>query len=203
VNTALILAFVALGLIIGVLWLLSRLLEARKPTPAMPRPGSPQPAAESNGDDADAETGNEPLPYIARDALLTAAERSFFAALQAACQGRSLIFAQVPLSRLIYPRSSIPRWQSFQNKIDRKSVDFVLVEPNSLKVQLVIELDDRSHERKGRQDRDEFVNHALAAAGLKLLRVRVAASYNPSSLETRLRQSINGAPELPTNAPTA
>ncbi|HEX8876576.1 MAG TPA: DUF2726 domain-containing protein [Phycisphaerales bacterium] len=183
-NTSLILAFAVLALIIGVLWVLTRFLEARKPT-------------------ADEDTGDEPLPYITRDALLTAAERSFFAALQTACNGRSLIFAQVQLSKLIYPRAGIPRWQTFQNKIDRKSVDFVLFDPTSLKVQLLIELDDRSHERKGRQDRDEFVNRALAAAGLKLLRVRVAASYNPSSLESRLRQAINGAPELPTNAPTA
>ncbi|MFN9973673.1 MAG: DUF2726 domain-containing protein, partial [Phycisphaerae bacterium] len=118
-------------------------------------------------------------PYITRDALLTAAERSFFAALQTVCNGRSLIFVQVQLSKLIYPRSGVPRWQTYQNKIDRKSVDFVLVDPDSLKVQLVIELDDRSHERKSRQDRDDFVNRAIAAAGLKLLRVPAAASYNP------------------------
>ena len=174
-DTSLILTFAALALIIGALWVLTRFLEARKPA-------------------ADEDTGDEPLPYITRDALLTAAERSFFAALQTACNGRSLIFVQVPLSKLIYPRAGIPRWQAFQNKIDRKSVDFVLADPTSLKVQLVIELDDRSHELKNRQDRDEFVNRALAAAGLKLLRVPAAANYNPQQLELTIREAIRSIP---------
>jgi hypothetical protein len=190
-NTPLILTFVGLGLIIGVLWFLTRLLEARKPAAN----------ADSAADDAD--TGNEPLPYITRDALLTAAERSFFAALQTVCNGRSLIFAQAQLSKLIYPRSGVPRWQTYQNKIDRKSVDFVLVDPNSLKVQLVIELDDRSHERKSRQDRDDFVNRALAAAGLKLLRVPAAGSYNPQQLESAIRNAIRPAPAADASQPSA
>lgn len=193
-NTALILAVAVLGLIIGVLWLLTRLLEARKPA-------APQQATESKDDEAD--TGNEPLPYDKRDALLTAAERSFFAALHTACNGRSLIFAQIQLSKLIYPRAGIPRWQTFQNKIDRKSVDFVLVDPSNLKVQLLIELDDRSHERKNRQDRDEFVNRALAVAGLKLLRVPAAAAYNPLQLETAIREMIRPASSAPTGAAAA
>lgn len=179
VNTSLILTFAALALIIGILWVLSRFLEARKP------------AAD---DDAATDTGDEPLPYIARDAMLTPAERSFFAALQTACNGRSLIFAQVQLSRLIYPRSGVPRWQTHQNKIDRKSADFVLVDPTTFKAQLVIELDDRSHERKARQDRDEFVNRALAAAGLKLLRVPAAANYNAQQLEATIRDTIRSTP---------
>lgn len=186
VNTALILTFAGLALIIGGLWVLTRFLEARKP------------AAD---DDTANDTGDEPLPYITRDALLTAAERSFFAALQTACNGRSLIFAQVQLSKLIYPRSGVPRWQTHQNKIDRKSVDFVLADPTSLKVQLVIELDDRSHERKNRQDRDEFVNRALAAAGLKLLRVPAAASYNPQQLESAIRNAIRPTPAASASQP--
>lgn len=186
VNTSLILTFAALALIIGILWVLTRFLEARKP------------AAD---DDTATDTGDEPLPYIARDAMLTPAERSFFAALQTACNGRSLIFAQVQLSKLIYPRAGISRWQTFQNKIDRKSADFVLVEPTSFKLQLVIELDDRSHQRKSRQDRDEFVNRALAAAGLKLLRVPVAANYDPAALEAALRQAIKGPSEAPIATP--
>ena len=44
---------------------------------------------------------------------------------------------------------------ALHNKIDRKSIDFVLCDPNTYKVQLAIELDDRSHDH--RQDRDDFV----------------------------------------------
>lgn len=130
-------------------------------------------------------------PYVSRDSLLRPGERAFLPALRQACGERSLIFAQVQLSKLIYPRAGIPKWQTYQNKIDRKSVDFVLCDPSTLRVQLVIELDDRTHTREDRKERDDFVNRALAAAGLKLLRIAAAASYRPGELEQQIRSAIN------------
>src|SRR5207249_5875833 len=50
-------------------------------------------------------------------------------------------------------------------------------------VVLAIELDDLSHDREGRQTRDEFVDDVLAGCGVALLRVRAARSYEPRELE--------------------
>lgn len=44
---------------------------------------------------------------------------------------------------------------------------------------LVVELDDRSHEKKDRQERDELVVGALKAAGLPILHVAAAKGYVP------------------------
>jgi len=108
-----------------------------------------------------------------------------------ACANRSLIFPQVQLSKLIYPRAGIPKRQTYRNTIHRKSVDFVLCIPSTLKPELIIELDDKSHTREDRKTRDNFVNNALKAAGIPFLRIPAASTYNSAALEQRIRQAIN------------
>jgi hypothetical protein len=49
-----------------------------------------------------------------------------------------------------------------------------------------VELDDKSHERADRKQRDGFVEAVFAAAGLELLRVRVQRSYPPQELAALL-----------------
>ncbi|MGH7242876.1 MAG: DUF2726 domain-containing protein, partial [Phycisphaerales bacterium] len=53
------------------------------------------------------------------------------------------------------------------------------------------ELDDKSHTREDRQQRDDFVNRALQAAGIPLLRIPAASTYNPAALEQLIRAAIN------------
>mgnify|MGYP001346183867 FL=1 len=137
------------------------------------------------------------------DALLSKGEAAFFAALTQAVQSRSTIFAQVQLSRLIVPANDDShstssarrsREQTLQNKIDRKSVDFVLCNPSTLKVQLIIELDDKSHTRDDRKRRDNFLDDALKSAGIKILHIPAASTYNPAALAQLIRTAINPAP---------
>lgn len=82
--------------------------------------------------------------------------------------------------------------QSYRNKIDRKHVDFLLCDPATMKPIMGVELDDASHVRRDRQDRDEFVDQVFEVAGLPLLRVRAAASYSPQNIADLVRQSISG-----------
>ncbi|MBR3404955.1 MAG: DUF2726 domain-containing protein, partial [Firmicutes bacterium] len=60
---------------------------------------------------------------------------------------------------------------SFFNRIKAKHTDFILVEPETLEVLAVVELDDPSHEREDRIERDEFVDHVYEAAGIPLLHI--------------------------------
>jgi len=73
----------------------------------------------------------------------------------------SVVLAQVAFSALIASA------REHRNRFDRKVADFVLCDP-SMKVQVVIELDDASH--KGRERRDAAREKLLARAGYKLLR---------------------------------
>jgi hypothetical protein len=53
-------------------------------------------------------------------------------------------------------------------------------------------LDDASHDRPERKERDEFVDHAFESAGLPLLRIRNGSSYDPAALRQLIDDSLGG-----------
>jgi very-short-patch-repair endonuclease len=119
--------------------------------------------------------------------ILTPAEATFFQALEVAVGKHYTIFPQLPLWTLIQPEPrNSQAARTFTNRISLKRVDFVLVDPNSLKPHAVIELDDRSHQQETRQKRDAFVATVFEQAGIKLVRIRAAATYNPQTIRSQL-----------------
>ena len=129
------------------------------------------------------------LPYRRKDFLLSRAERSFFGVLQQVVADQYLVFAMVRLADLVYIARGTEKRQSHFNRIQSKHIDFVLCDKDAVRPLLAIELDDSSHKRNDRRDRDSFVDSALQAAGLPLLRVPARKGYNPDDL----RQSISDA----------
>ena len=134
--------------------------------------------------------GSEPPPYEKRNSLLTESELAFFRSLQEAAGGNWGIFAMVRLADLIQVRSQTPKPQPWRNRIHAKHIDFVLCDHGTMEAKLAIELDDRSHDRPDRIRRDQFVEDALAAASLPLLRVKVAESYDSDRLRRSIRERV-------------
>jgi len=52
---------------------------------------------------------------------------------------------------------------------------------------LAIELDDKSHQRKDRQERDAFVDEVFRAAGLPLVHIPAAKGYQVDEVRQLLR----------------
>lgn len=133
--------------------------------------------------------GEEPLPYRRKDWLLSKGERAFYEALCMAVDAKGhRIFCKVRLADLLYMPKGVNKRQSHQNRVQSKHVDFVICSAQELRPLLVIELDDRSHEREDRRQRDAFVDRALAAAGLPVWHVPAAAGYRVEELAERLRR---------------
>ena len=130
------------------------------------------------------------LPYEKRPSLLTQAELKFLDALRQAVSDRWSICAMVRMADLIKVRPRSTQYQSWQNKILAKHIDFVLCDPETMEALLAIELDDSSHQRSDRVERDQFVDAALAAAGLPILRVPVTGQYEVRQLESSISDSI-------------
>ena len=146
-----------------------------------------------------AESVPETLPYRLRDDFLSPAEQNFFHVLQQAVNGRWLIFTKVSLGDLFYAQSGDrAQNQAYRNKINRKHVDFLLCRTDTLRPVLGIELDDASHQRADRQERDVFVDEVFAAAGLPLLRHPVQRSYAVRELAQAITTTIG---EPPTETP--
>jgi hypothetical protein len=129
----------------------------------------------------------EKLPYLLRDDLLSPAEASFYRVLKTAVGDQFLIFPKVGLQELFFvPRQCGHDW-TYRNKIDRKHVDFVLCGPTSLKPCVAIELDDASHKRVDRKQRDEFVAEVFATAGLPLVRTAVRVAYSTQQIKAMVQ----------------
>ena len=138
--------------------------------------------------------GVDSFPYRLRDDFLSQAEASFFHVMKSIVGDRLLIFTKVSLADLFYVARPNEN-KGARNKIDRKHVDFVICDPNSLKPRFAIELDDSSHKREDRVERDEFVDEVFKAADLPLVHVPAQLTYNTNELSTLIGQTLNQVPQ--------
>jgi len=81
-----------------------------------------------------------------------------------------MICPKVRLLDIIEPRKG-DNYRSLMGKIQSKHVDFVICDQD-LHIKAILELDDGSHDRKDRQDRDQFVDQILTSVGYKVIHTR-------------------------------
>ena len=77
------------------------------------------------------------------------------------------------------------------NKIDCKHVDFLLCDAKTMKPIAGIELDDKSHQREDRKERDEFVEKVFQSARLPLVRFPAKFTYSTNELSAALKPHLN------------
>jgi len=136
--------------------------------------------------------------YSCQQYLFTRAEATFYRALQAAIAGQYLVFGKVRVADVLKPQTdNRGDWQRAFNKISAKHFDFVLCDSDSLKVLATVELDDSSHQRVDRVKRDDFLNQAVASAGLPLIRFPVQAAYDPETIQRHIAQALGSAMPQP------
>lgn len=146
------------------------------------------------------------FPYHQRDHFLSPAELSFYGVLRTVVGTKAALSAKVALGDIFWVKHDDPsRFRTYTNKIDRKHVDFLVCEPTTMRPLVAIELDDKSHQRKDRQDRDAYVDQVFQAAGLPLLHVKAQRGYVAAELANQLTPYL-GAPDdqkMPVPEPTA
>ncbi len=134
----------------------------------------------------------KPLPYFSRGTLLSDGELAFYQALRRALPQHVMICPKVRLADVI--NCSGEDWkQDFGGRISQKHLDFVIADSDTTAIVLAIELDDKTHRRADRQERDAFVERALSAAGVPLVRVPCAAVYDAKALRAILTQKMEVA----------
>jgi len=130
------------------------------------------------------------IPYTSRRTLLSRGEFAFYHALMLALNGRCFVSLKTRLADILHCPKTL--WdQPHGRRLSQKHVDFVLHCPNTSRILGVIELDDVSHDRPDRRQRDRFVRRALAEAGIPFLRVRAAVSYPIDNLRDQLQSIFN------------
>ena len=128
------------------------------------------------------------LPYESKGTLVTPAERSFLGVLDQVVGQHYRIMAQVRVADVISVKKGLDKqsWGRAFGKIKAKHLDFVACDPNDLSIQFAVELDDSSHKRKDRVERDKFLNEAMQAAGIPLYRFTAKKSYNPQEIHNAI-----------------
>lgn len=144
----------------------------------------------------------EELPYRLRDDFLSPAELAFYRVLAQAAQDRAVICPKVNLGNLFFVLRGTPASRAHKNRIDRKHVDFVLCDPATMRPRMGIELDDQSHERQDRRERDEIVNEVFAVAGLPLARIPVRRQYSVAEITQSIAAAFAAAPPALPKEPT-
>ena len=128
------------------------------------------------------------LPYQRNSVLLSAAERSFLGVLEQALGEGYRVCPKVRVADAISVRRPFHRgeWQRAFNRISSKHFDFILCRSTDLKIACAVELDDSTHQRNDRQERDMFLGDVCSVSSLPLLRFPAKGAYTVSDIRERL-----------------
>lgn len=140
------------------------------------------------------------LPYRVRDDFLSPAEFSFYKILSSLGGTRLIIQSKVRLADVFFvsrPNENV----TFFNRIAQKHLDFLICDSNTMKPLLGIELDDSSHKRNNRQERDDFVERVFQVAGLPLLRLPVQREYNTREIAAQIAPYLKDKIGVPVTSP--
>lgn len=113
------------------------------------------------------------MPYR-KKLLLTKNEWAFYKELKPIADEMKLsVLAKIRVADLVEVDGSVNKseWQKYFNKINKKHIDFSLANPANLRIELLIELDDNSH-NNAQIERDKFVEELYKKTGYAFLRTR-------------------------------
>lgn len=118
--------------------------------------------------------------YERRRYLLSAAEYSYYKVLHQVLPADRIVLVKVRLADLFIVKPGMAKGahQAALNRITRKHLDFVICDRATCVPVLAIELDDASHEREDRRERDGFVDGLCRSAGLPLVHQRAQRGYS-------------------------
>ncbi len=126
--------------------------------------------------------------YEKQEALMSPVELKFFRALEAAVGSNFRVFSKVRLADIVQPVKTGDNraWYSAFGVIKSKHVDFVVCDPKTLEFRIVVELDDNSHERGDRIERDQKVDDILKQAEIPIIHFPAKSAYSANEIYRRI-----------------
>lgn len=103
---------------------------------------------------------NWDFPFKRKDFLLNVPEKNFFENIKKIIPDSYIVLPQILLSSIVLVNSKKNFW-AYQNKINRKTIDFVIFEKQYLRPILAVEYDGKTHKLENRKQRDDFVDNVL------------------------------------------
>ena len=127
-------------------------------------------------------------PYEQQDAFLSPAELAFYQVLDQLVGEDIAICPKPAVREILRVRPQVRRdRQKYFNWISQKHVDFVLCDRATMQVLCAVELDDSSHRRSDRRQRDAFMDKAFRKAKLPLFHIPCKRSYGAGGVGRAVR----------------
>ncbi len=136
------------------------------------------------------------LGYRKKKTLFTEAERSFLGVLDKCLDASKYrVFGKVRVADILEPNPTKNRseWSRAFGRIKAKHFDYVICAADTLKPVCAIELDDKSHNQKKRQQRDQLLESVCKDTSLPLIRVPAKRSYKPEEVKALLAKRFASA----------
>ena len=128
--------------------------------------------------------------YFAKNYIMTQRESEFFKQLNEMLGSKWYIVPQVHLSALLNHKVKGQNWNAAFKHINGKSVDYVLLSKETMKPVCAIELDDSSHYRDNRIERDMEVERIFATAKIPLARLRKPEEMSRQEIVNIIAEAI-------------
>jgi hypothetical protein len=126
------------------------------------------------------------LPYVKKKYLMTKAEWTFYQSLSRLIQDSYYIVPQVVLSSLVEVKKNEHFFKTYNNKINKKKIDYVIFSKPYFNPILMIELDDITHNRHDRVERDVFVDAVASSSNLPIVHIKNTNMYDLSVIKEKL-----------------
>ena len=130
--------------------------------------------------------------YYAKSYVMTSRENECFKILNEIFSSKWFVVPQVHLSALLDYRVKGQNWNAAFRHINGKSVDFVLIGKESYKVVCAIELDDSTHSKPDRKERDIEIERMFKGARIPLARISKFESMTKPEIAKVVTDAING-----------
>lgn len=124
--------------------------------------------------------------YQTKKSVITIAEGNFYKKLTSALHDNFIIVPQAHLSMIFNHTVYGQNWRGAFSVINGKSIDFLIINRGTFQPLLGIELDDSSHERHNRQERDKIVNAIFKQTNLPLIHFSTGEWNTPDDINQKV-----------------
>ncbi|CAH0525662.1 DUF2726 domain-containing protein [Vibrio hippocampi] len=131
--------------------------------------------------------------YKVKGPIMSAQQTAFYNALKEAVGEHGVIVSKVNMSTIITPKQQANKKQWFiaNNLIAKSYFDFVVCDPRTMQVRVIIEYDNGDKLHPGKVERQKLIMQVCKSAGIPLIGASVKLSYQVSKLRRLLAAHID------------
>ncbi len=131
------------------------------------------------------------LPFKRKEFLMNTPERRFFEELTKNTPNNYVVFPQVVLGSIVETTAPKNEAIGWRNKINRKTIDYIIFELPYYKPVIAIEYDGKTHNYSNRMKRDQEVKNILDSSGISNFHVKHSNNINFEEIINKINELLS------------